>query len=267
VVSSTFVITDLEGTAGVTSFEDEAYADARYLDRSRRLATAELNAAVAALVEAGVSDVLVWDGHGVGGLWYEDLHPAAQVLHGRPLAPFSVIDPIVDEYEVGLIVGQHARAGVRSSNMNHTQSSRQIDSITLNGRPIGEIAQSALYRGVAGMPFVFLSGEEAACREAEELIPGIVTASVKRGLSRGSAISASPARARALIHAGVAEAIERHRSRPIAPTVWAGPYVLEKRYFHTDAADTAGASPGAERVDDQTVRFRSDDDVRSVIYR
>jgi D-amino peptidase len=265
-VSSAFVITDLEGTAGVTSFVDEAYPDARYLDRSRRLATAELNEAVAALVDAGVSDVLVWDGHGCGGLWYEDLHPAAKLMHGLPLAPFCVIDPIVDAYEVGLIVGQHARAGVRSSNMNHTQSSRTIDSITLNGKPIGEIAQSALYRGAAGMPFVFLSGEDAACREAEELIPGIGTAAVKRGLSRGSAISLSPAKARALIRSGVREAIDRHRSRPIPPTVWPGPYVLEKRFFHTDAADAAGTAPGAERVDDQTVRFRSDD-IRSIVYR
>lgn len=265
-VSSAFIITDLEGTAGVTSFTDEAYPDARYLDRSRRLATAELNAAVTALVSAGVSDILVWDGHGCGGLWYEDLHPAAQLMHGLPLAPFSVIDPIVDAYEVGLIVGQHARAGVRSSNMNHTQSSRQIDSLTLNGALIGEIAQSALYRGDAGMPFVFLSGEDVACREASDLIPGIVTAAVKRGLSRGSAISLSPARARALIESGVREAISQHRSRPLSPTVWPGPYVLEKRYFHTDAADAAGASPGAERVDDQTVRFRSDS-IRSIVYR
>lgn len=262
---SAFIVTDLEGTAGVTSFTAEAYDGAPYLDRSRRLATAELNAAIEALVAADVTDILVWDGHGCGGLWYEDLHPAAQLMHGRPSAPRSVVDPIVDEYDAALIIGQHAMAGVRTSNMNHTQSSQSIDSITLNGKPIGEIAQLALYRGATGMPFVFLSGEVDACQEAEALIPGIGTAAVKRGLSRNAAISLSPAESRQRISEGVRHAVESHRRQPIAPTVWEGPYTLEKRYFHTDAADAAAGSASAERVDSQTVRFRGDD-IREIVY-
>jgi len=263
---SAYIITDLEGTAGVTSFTGQAYEDAPYLDRSRRLATAELNAAVEALVDADVDDILVLDGHGCEGLWYEDLHPAVKILHGRPLAPRSVIDPIIDRYDAGLIIGQHAMAGVVTSNMNHTQSSRHIDRITINGRLVGEIAQSALYMGAVGMPFIFLSGEADACTEARELIPEIETAAVKQGLSRNSAISLSASEARRLIREGVARAVRKHRETPIPPTVWPGPFTLEKRYFHTDSADASAASPGAERVDAQTVRFRSDD-IRSIVYR
>ncbi|HEX3812590.1 MAG TPA: M55 family metallopeptidase [Mycobacteriales bacterium] len=265
-MKSAFVITDLEGTAGVTSFTEEAYADAKYLDRARRLATAELNAAVEGLLAVGVADILVWDGHGAGGLWYEDLHPAVRLIHGRPSPPISVIAGVVDGYEAGIIIGQHAMAGVASSNMNHTQSSTHIDHITLNGQRIGEIAQSALFWGAAGMPFVFLSGEQAACDEAVRLIPGIGTAAVKQGLGRGSAISVSASEARNRITAGISRAAEHHRAHPIPPTVWDAPYVLEKRFFHTDAADASAAAPGAERVDGQTVRFHGDD-IRSVIYR
>jgi D-amino peptidase len=265
-MKSAFIITDLEGTAGVTSFTEEAYADARYLDRSRRLATAECNAAIDALLAAEVRDILVWDGHGCGGLWYEDLHPAARLIHGRPSPPISVLAGVVDGYAAGLIIGQHAMAGVASSNMNHTQSSRQIDYLKLNGQPIGEIAQSALYWGAAGMPFIFLSGEQDACAEAEALIPGIGTAAVKQGLGRGSAISVSATEARRRINDGVRRAVQRHRIEPLRPTVWEPPYTLEKRYFHTDAADAAAAIPGAERVDGQTVRWHGDD-IRAVIYR
>ena len=50
-------------------------------------------------------------------------------------------------------------ASVGRSNQNHTQKSRSIDYYNLNGRPIGEIAQFALY-----------SGEEAACRDAEDMV-------------------------------------------------------------------------------------------------
>jgi D-amino peptidase len=265
-VKSAFIVTDLEGTAGVTSFTGQTRPDARYLDRSRRLATAELNAAVEGLVERGVEDILVLDGHGCEGLWYEDVHPAVKLVHGRPHAPHSVLDPIVDRYEVGLIIGQHAMAGVRSGNMNHTQNSQLIDYIKINGEVVGEIAQWALYYGAAGLPFIFLSGETDACAEAAKLIPQIETAAVKQGLSRNSAISLSPQEARRLIREGAGRAVDRHREAPVGPTVWPGPFVLEKRFFYTDAADAAADAPDAERVDAQTVRFRSAD-VRPLVYR
>jgi D-amino peptidase len=265
-VKSAFIITDLEGTAGVTSFNGQTRPDARYLDRSRRLASAEVNAAVDALVERGVDDILVLDGHGCEGLWYEDLHPAVKLMHGRPHAPHSVIDPIIDRYEAALIIGQHAMAGVRSGNLNHTQNSLLIDYIKINGKLAGEIAQWALYYGAAGLPFIFLSGETDACTEAQELIPQIETVSVKQGLGRNSAISVSPTQARRLIGEGTARAVERHRRTPVPPLVWPGPYQLEKRFFYTDAADAAADAPDAERVDDQTVRFRSED-IRSLVYR
>ncbi len=265
-MKSVFIVTDIEGIAGITSHEEHAYGNARYLDRFRRLATAEVNAAIEGLVAAGVEDILVMDGHGPEGLWFEDLIPPAKILQGRPLAPRAIWDPIVDQYEAGAIIGQHAMAGVPTSTMNHTQSSKNNDHIKLNGKKIGEIAQAALYRGARGMPFFFLSGEEDACREAEAFIPGIHTVSVKKGLSRGSAISLSATEARQRIRDGIRQAVEAHRKNPVKPMVWPGPYVLEKRYFHTDSADISAAQPGAERIDGQTVQFRGDN-IREIIYR
>ena len=116
------------------------------------------------------------------------------------------------------------------------------------------------------MPLIFLTGDEAACREVEELIPGITTVAVKKGLSRQSAISLSAQAAREKIRQGAERAIRAHQEKPIAPLTWPGPYVLERRYFHTDIADGAASSPGAERVDSQTVRYRSDN-ILDVIYR
>lgn len=263
---SIFIVTDIEGCAGIVSHTQQSYSDARYHDQAKRIATAELNAAIDGFLEAGVEDILVSDSHGPGGLWFEDLHPAARMIHGRPTAPRSVTDPIIDAYDAMAIVGQHAMAGVPTSNQNHTQSSRDIDWIKLNGTAIGEIAQSALYRGAAGIPLIFLSGEEDACLEAEALVPGMVTANVKKGLSRGSAISLSAQAARELTRKQAKSAVEHHRESPLPPVVWSGPYVLEKRFFQTDTADAAAAGPGVERVDSKTVRVRGDN-IREVIYR
>ena len=261
-----FMGTDMEGVAGIVSFTDQSFPDGRYYDAGKKLVTAEINAAVDGLLEGGVEDVLVIDGHGAGAISFEDLHPSAKLLHGRPAAPRPVRDPIVAEYDACVMIGQHAMAGVSTSNQNHTQSSRTIDYYKLNGKLIGEIAQFALYQGNLGLPMIFLSGEEDACREAEDLIPGVTTASVKKGLSRGSAISLSAVEARRRIREGIQHAVERHRGSPIPPLVWDPPYVLEKRFFSTQDADAAASQPGAERVDGQTVRFHSEN-IREIVYR
>ncbi|MCJ7551611.1 MAG: M55 family metallopeptidase, partial [Anaerolineae bacterium] len=69
-----------------------------------------------------------------------------------------------------------------------------------------------------------------------------------------------------LIRVRIQQAVEKQRADPLPPLVWEPPYILEKRYFHTDTADRAVAQPGVERVDSQTVRLRSDN-ILDIIYR
>ena len=259
------MMTDIEGVSGVVTFKDHSYPDGRYYEHAMRLLTAEVNAAVEGALEAGATDVLVFDGHGSGGIWFEDLHPKARLLHGRPLAERSILNDVYKTCDVSMIIGQHAMAGVDRGNLNHTQSSKSVEYYKLNDRFIGEIAQFALHTGALGLPMIFLSGDDAACREAEELIPGITTASVKEGLSRNSAISLSAFEARRRIGEGIRNAVRNHRKNPVALLKWEGPFVLEKRFFHTDTADQACTRPGVERVDSRTVRLRSDN-IQDIIY-
>ncbi|MBN1878444.1 MAG: M55 family metallopeptidase [Anaerolineae bacterium] len=260
------IMTDLEGVAGVVSFEADSYSNAKYYEAAKKLLTAEVNAAVNGVLAAGVEEVLVIDGHGPGGICFEELHQAARLLHGRPLAPASVRDPIIAGYDAAMMIGQHAMAGLATGNLAHTQSSLTIDYYKLNGEFIGEIAQFALYCGGLGLPLIFLSGDDAACREVEALIPGITTVAVQQGLSRNSAISLSAVESRRRICAGAQRAVEQHIEHPLTPLVWKGPYVLEKRFFHTDDADRAISQPGVERVDGQTVRLTGET-ILDVIFR
>lgn len=264
-MNSITIMTDLEGVAGVTSFEDHAESTGRYYERACRLLTAEVNAAVEAAVACKVTDIVVCDGHGAGGIWYEDLHPAARLIHGRPITLSALLGTIPDTDAVA-IMGQHAMAGVADSNMNHTQSSSMVDYYKLNGVLIGETAQIALYAGSFDKPVIFFSGEQAACREMNDLVPQAVAVSVKQGLGRGAAISLSAQHARQRIHDGMTQAIEQHRTNPVLPYKVPGPYVLEKRFFHTHIVDQWATLAGVERVDSQTIRIRSDD-IRTLIYR
>ncbi len=261
-----YMVTDLEGVAGVAAFEIDTYSHARYNDRSRGLLTAEINAVVDGLLEEGVEEVLVNDSHGSGAVVFEELHPKALLMHGLPRPSQKKMLEVISRYDVCIVVGQHAMAGVIDGNLNHTMSSRSITSFSVNSKPIGELGVIALKCGALGIPMIFVTGDEAACREAKELVPGIVTTAVKEGLSRNCAISVSAKESHRRLREGAAAAIRNHREKPIAPLVWPGPYVFEKKFFHSDSADQAQNSPGAERVDGVTVRWKSDN-ILDIIMR
>lgn len=259
------VCTDLEGVSGVTSFTEQAASDGRYYEQAKKLLTAEVNAAVEGMVAEGVEDILILDGHGAGGICFEELHPAAKLMHGRPFSFAELEKRLIKMYDVGMMIGQHAMSGVPDGNLNHTQCSETVEYYKLNGHLIGETAQFALFCGELGVPLIFLSGDGAACREAEELVSGITTAKVKEGLNRTCAISLAPVAAHRLIRDGVRAALRRQAQTPIAPLRWPGPYVLEKKFLFTETAEGAEKNPLCERVDAKTVRYRSDN-LLKIIY-
>lgn len=250
-------MTDLEAVAGVVSFQHQTYDTGRYYDNAKRLLTAEVNAAVDGLLDMGATDILVADGHGYGGIWFEDLHPAAKLMHGQFPSARVFID-VARGYDVAMMIGQHAMAGVVTGNLHHTGSSKTVDWVKINGRMVGEMAEFALGMGALDIPLIFLSGDDETCDEARQFIPEIHAVSVKKGLGRHAAISVSAHEARRRIREGVVQAVRRHREHPMPPLKWPGPYVRETRYFTTDIADSAAHRRNVERVDGQTVRVISD---------
>lgn len=259
------VCTDLEGVSGVTSFTEQAASNGRYYEQAKKLLTAEINMAIEGMVAEGVEDILILDGHGAGGVCFEELHPPAKLLHGHPFPFMDLENRLLKMYDAALMIGQHAMSGVPDGNLNHTQNSETVEYYKLNGQLIGEIAQFALFCGELGVPLIFLSGDRAACREAEDLVSGITTAIVKEGLSRTCAISLAPAVAHRIIRDGVRVALRKQAQTPVAPLRWTGPYVLEKKFLFTETAEGAEKNPLCERMDARTVRYRSDN-LLKIIY-
>ena len=176
-----YLITDLEGVAGIVNFDDYCTPKSRYYDLAKRLLTEEVNAAAEGFFAAGADEVTVVDGHGPGAVAPELLSDARmryeRGLH-TPIYPWGL-----DEgYDVFTIVGQHAKSGTPFSHITHTGSADCYD-LWCNGYSIGEFGELALCARELGIPTIFASGEEAFCREAEDLAPGVVTAGVKRGLT------------------------------------------------------------------------------------
>ena len=60
-----YVMTDLEGVAGIINFDDYGTPKGRYYETARELTTNETNAAIEGLIEDGAKEILVVDGHGM----------------------------------------------------------------------------------------------------------------------------------------------------------------------------------------------------------
>lgn len=249
-----FILTDLEGVAGVERW-DQTYEDGPYRPEAMRLLGREVAAAVGGIVDADPQAIVdVWDGHGPGGLYPEDVKPPARYL--REGDPHREIDK---SYAGLLFVGQHAMAGTYQAPLCHTYSSRSIAYYRLNGVFIGEFGARALISGNAGVPTIFLSGDDKACLEAQVWVPGIVTVATKRGLGLQQAEHLSSREACRRIRRRAAEACRR--ARQIPPITMSPPYELEVRYLEPQAWERRSWRDGVSVtvLDDRTVLLRADD--------
>ena len=261
-----YIFSDLEGVAGVSSFDLHTRPEAKYYEQAKLLLTGEVNAACQALVDSGITEIIVNDGHGPGAIVYEKLHSNAMLIHGRPTAPTLkwIYNQYTTDSDFVMLIGQHAMAGTTDGNLNHTQCSKTVDYYKLNGKPIGEIGQIAYSAGYHDMPLIFISGDLAACREARDLLPEIVTAEVKYGLGRNCAISVSIDEAHKRIKNKVTEAVNKFKAGTFSPLKQPGPYEIEIRFFSTDSAEFKEAA-GYKRIDSQTVK-KTSDNIMDVIF-
>jgi len=215
-----YIMTDLEGVAGVENFEQWCFTKGRYYDRARELLTLEINAAVKGFFAGGAKHIVVSDGHGDGGVNPEQIDPRVELLRGWPNGWPLELDK---SFDAVAFIGQHAKASTVGAHLAHTQSLHWID-CSINGVSIGEFGQLVVCASELGVPTIFGSGDLAFTKEAQALVPGIETVAVKRGLRRDNgenlnerdytrhnagAIHVPPVRARKLIEAGARRAMAR----------------------------------------------------------
>jgi D-amino peptidase len=251
-----WIMTDLEGVAGVFSFEEHASPKGRWYDLSRKLLTQEVNAAIEGALEQGAKEVLVVDGHGYGAVNIEELNPEAKLLSGRPLLiPWG----LEKGFEAAFMIGQHAMAGVEKAHLSHTESHTAIQNVWINGVKAGEIAIVAAVAGYFDVPLVLVTGDKAACLEAESLIPGLETVAVKEGLSHGAAVSVTPTKARIMIKNGAKNALAKASS--ILPYRVKKPVelVVEFTEESKSSAEVLSRRPGVKRIDTRTIKIEEND--------
>ena len=178
------ITTDMEGVAGVNTFDAWTMPGGYFYEIGKELLTDEVNAAVRGFLENGFDEAIIFDAHGHGGVDIRKLDE--RVLYQRGFAgPYPV--GITPECDALAWVGQHAKAGTSCAHLAHT-SSVYVRDQRINGVSVGEFGMGVYMAATmdpAPVP-IFGSGDEAFCKEAKALCPHIHTVCVKRGQIPGS---------------------------------------------------------------------------------
>jgi D-amino peptidase len=250
-----FISVDMEGIAGVAA-SDECSRSGLDYGLFRRLMTLEASAAVEAALEAGATEVWVRDSHGSARNILPDLlHERAVLVRDWSGGPKSMMEGIDDSFAAAVFIGYHARAGTPDAIIDHTMSGVVTD-LQVNGRSLPEAGWNALIAGRYRVPVVFVSGDKALCRQAEELFGEVETVAVKDAIG-AAAVCLHPSVARSRIQTGVRRALQqldRYQPFTLSP-----PYTMVLKLKDETRIYDGSFYPGAVRSGDWELTYRSDD--------
>ena len=159
-----------------------------------------------------------------------------------------------DDFGAVLFTGYHAWAACPGNPLSHTMNLRN-EYVLLNGVLASEFLINTYTAGYYGVPVSFLSGDEALCAFARELIPEMVTVPVNKGVG-GGVLSIHPDLAVERIRAGAKAAVEKaHKCKVPMPDH----FDSQIRFREHKLAYSKSFYPGAKLEEGKIVRFSTDD--------
>ena len=162
-----FILTDLEGPAGVNGRADQVGNTMLNKPAAEQALVNEVNAVCDGLIAAGVDEIVVLDGHGgSNSMNIHNLHPRASLMQVGCWEPVAFLDGTFDAM---IQLGAH---GMQSSGgyMCHSYNSHSITEMRFNGEQIGEIGFSSYLAAYFKVPTIMVSGDDIACHEARALL-------------------------------------------------------------------------------------------------
>jgi D-amino peptidase len=258
-----FISSDMEGTAGVVSW-DQCRPGQHDYEHYRTLLQAEVNAAIDGANRAGgPHEFLVNDSHGrMANLRPEQLSGEAAYLSGHH-KPLYMMQGLDESFDAVFFVSYHGSASGGPATLSHTYNPAAIAEVRLNGAIAGESGINSLVAIALGVSVVLVTGDQTTARELEPFWPRARAAVVKRSVSRFAAESLHPARANRLIADTAQQAMQTVLAGGAEPSAnIERPVTLTVRLRNPDLAEMA---TWLERVepdrDDPTVVHLSDDDL------
>ncbi|MEZ0324808.1 MAG: M55 family metallopeptidase [Fimbriimonas sp.] len=248
-----YISADIEGITGLVSWSQCSRPDGNSYDYqfARRMMTHDVNAAVRGARAAGATEIVIKDSHGNSkNLLIDMLESGVHLISGHGSGTDGMMQGIDETFDAAMLVGYHGMAGALGGIMEHTITGG-VHRIRVNGELSGEIGLSAGVAGRYGVPLVMISSDEVGCREAAELVPGILTAATKEGYGRYMGRLLHPSETGPLIEAAAERAIRGKDG--IKTHRWGEPTHILVEFNRAEEADMCAKLVTISRVDAYTV--------------
>jgi D-amino peptidase len=243
-----YISADIEGTTGQVSWKTCGMSDLNHPDfaYARRMMTHDVNAAIRGARLGGATRVVVKDSHGTSrNLFIDELEPDVELISGTGAHPDGMMTGVGEGFDCAMLIGYHGMAGANEGVMEHTISGG-VHRFILCGEPAGEMSLSAMAAGEHGVPIVAVSSDDAGCREASALFPGVHTAVVKYGYGRYMARCLHPSQSAPLIERAATQGVrDSHGVKPWTPRGKKLDCLIE--FNRQEHADFACRMPGARK--------------------
>jgi D-amino peptidase len=237
-----FLSTDMEGTAGIVDWA-QCVGDGPEAAAGRELLLGEVNAAIDGALAAGATEIVINDSHSVmRNLAPSALHGRASYIAGRH-KPLYMMEGLDSSFDGIFYISYHGSMGGAPAVLSHTYNPRAVQEVTLNGAVVGESGINALVAQHYDVPVLLVTGDQTACAETRAVAPGVITAEVKRSVSRFAAWNMHPDDACQLIYDKAKEAVSAN-----VPLAIPSPSTLEVMWRTADMAEMVTVIRGVQRL-------------------
>ncbi len=228
-----YINTDLEGISGVYKFDQTRIKDSPLNIKACEYFMDDLAAVIRGLRDAGVTEIVVLDGHGSQCIIPHLMVPGAKYITGLPRPGAGNLTGLDSSFSGMIMLGFHAMMGTPDGVLNHTQSSKTENRYWYNGVESGEIAQGAAIAGYYGVPVIMATGDEALCREVRKFLgENCVTVATKKGISREAAELYPFEETRKALYEGAKKAVAAIPS--CKPYILSTPIRVKEEYLNLD---------------------------------
>ena len=251
-----YISADLEGVAGVVSYDQTLPGRGFEWERARVWMTDEVIAAAEAARGAGADEVIVSDSHASGeNILIDRLPPYIRLVRSAP-RPLNMVQGIEEPGVAACaFIGYHGSSHCPTGLLTHTFNGLAFRSLRLNGVIASEAYANAALAGEFKVPLVAISGDAECIAEAKQWFPSIESAAVKHSYTRLAAITVTPSQAQELIRGAIDRGLRRIAE--FRPFVIHPPVATDIEFVHRLPAELLAYLPCFERLDAYSVRYQA----------
>jgi D-amino peptidase len=214
------------------------------------------------LHEKGFAEIVVADSHGpMVNLLIDNLPEYVEVIRGNP-RPTSMVTG-VDECDVALFIGYHAKMGTAKSTFDHTYSGGSIHNVKVNDIVASEFLLNAYVAGHYKVPVILVAGDYQLLEDDVKVhTPWAEAVQLKKSLSRISARSPSMSKINTELKEAVRRAVKKFKDKKTKP-ISVKDVTMRVTFRNSLFADVAELLPIIIRINGLTVEYKAKDMVEA----